>query len=84
MKLQLQLSVTFTYKQLHAGGPHTGMEHVYCLFAYIVCHEADYPNNWVSHDTPARTRESSAHNNNEQLDATTNTGRARKHVEYKE
>jgi hypothetical protein len=41
--------VAFTYEQLHAGGAHTGKEYVYRLFAYIVCHEADYPNNWVSH-----------------------------------
>ena len=77
-------AVAFTYEQLHAGGPHTGTEYVYRLFAYIVCHEADYPNNWVSHDTPARKRESSARNNDEQLDTTTNTGRARKRVNYKE
>ncbi len=76
-------AVTFTYEQLHAGGSHTGTEYVYRLFAYIICHEADYPTNWVSHDTPARKQESSACNNNEQLYATTNTGRARKRVNYK-
>jgi hypothetical protein len=77
-------AVAFTYEQLHAGGPHTGTEYIFRLFAYIVCHEADYPINSVAHDTPARTRESSARNNDEQLDATTNTVRARKRVNYKE
>lgn len=76
-------AVVFTYEQLHAGGPNKRMEYVYRLFAYIVCHEADYPNNWVSHDTPARKRDSSARDNDEQLDATMNTGRARKKVNYK-
>lgn len=78
-------AITFTYEQLHAGGPHTGTEYIYRLFAYIVCHEADYPNNLVSHNTPARKRKrkSSTRNNNEQLDATTNTGRARKSANYK-
>ena len=72
------------YEQLHVGGAHTGKEYAYRLFTYIVCHKADYPNNWVSQDTPARARESSARINNEQLDATTTTGRARKHAEYKD
>ena len=29
-------AVAFTYEQLHAGGPHTGTEYIYRLFAYIV------------------------------------------------
>jgi len=76
-------AVAFTYEQLHAGGQHTGTEYNYRLFAYIVCHKADFPMNEVTHDTPARARESSNRNNNEQLEATKNTGRARKQVNYK-
>ena len=35
-------AVAFTYEQLHTGGPHTGTKYIYRLFAYIVCHEAEF------------------------------------------
>jgi hypothetical protein len=53
-------AMAFTYKMLHAGGPNAKDEEVFCLFAYIVCDEADYPPNRVFPETTSRTVRKSA------------------------
>jgi hypothetical protein len=40
-------AMTFTDEVFHAGGDNSTEKTIYCLFAYIVSNEKDYPNNMV-------------------------------------
>ncbi len=71
-------AIAFTYEQLHAGGPNNGTEQVYCLFAYIVSDEADYPPNEVFPETNCRkVRRSAARLGDEIVEHSMRSGRLR-------
>ena len=40
-------AIAFRNELFHAGGDNSTGETIYCLFAYIVSNEKDYPNNMV-------------------------------------
>ena len=46
--------IIFTIEQLHAGGPNHETRTVYCLFAYVISNEADYPHTEVYPNTKRR------------------------------
>jgi hypothetical protein len=53
-------AIVFTNEQLHAGGPNHEPRMVFCLFAYVVSNEADYPNTKVYPNTLQRQEKTSA------------------------
>jgi hypothetical protein len=53
-------AIVFTNEQLHAGGPNHEPRMVFCLFAYVVSDEADYPNTEVYPNTLQRQEKTSA------------------------